>query len=195
MKDDVWYSGNGGLTQLLEWAADAVEDMTRLRRGWHWRGARPASWPEASSAIPERSSDLSWARQEPVRSIRFLIQRGLMMPFTEAMTHLEVEGGEWVEDLDRPAILAANHNSHADTPLLLHALSQRTREKTVVAAAADYWYRRPLLGRVVGLWLNTFPFSRTGGPQAVLSSSHQLLKSGWNLLLYPEGTRSSTWAR
>jgi 1-acyl-sn-glycerol-3-phosphate acyltransferase len=39
--------------------------------------------------------------------------------------------------------------------------------------------------------LNTFPFSRTGGPQSVLSSSHQLLKAGWNLLLYPEGTRST----
>ena len=89
----------------MEWAADAVEDMTRLRRGWHWRGARPASWPEASSAIPDRPSDLSWARQEPVRSIRFLIQRGLMMPFTELMTHPKVEGSEWVEELERPAIL------------------------------------------------------------------------------------------
>ena len=164
--------------------------MTRLRRGWHWRGARPASWPEASSAIPERSSDLSWARQEPVRSIRFLIQRGLMMPFTELMTHPKVEGSEWVEELERPAILVSNHSSHADTPLLLHALSDRTRERTAVAAAADYFYKRPWLGRVVSLWLNTFPFSRSGGAQGVLHSSSELLRSGWNLLVYPEGTRS-----
>jgi len=186
-----WYSGNYGPSQLLNAAASFAEDLRTVGRGFRWDRPRPRGWPEASPAIPDRASNLGWARMEPVRSLRFLVQRGLMMPFTEAMTRLEVEGSEWVEDLDRPAILAANHNSHADTPLLLHALSQRTREKTVVAAAADYWYKRPMLGRVVALFLNTFPFSRTGGPQAVLSSSHQLVKSGWNLLLYPEGTRST----
>ena len=186
-----WYSGKYGASQVLDAAASFAGDMRLMRRGFRWDRPRPRSWPEPSPAIPDRPSNLGWARMEPVRSLRFLVQRGLMMPFTEAMTHPEVEGAEWVEDLDRPAILAANHNSHADTPLLLHALSQRTREKTVVAAAEDYWYRRPLLASVVGLFLNTFPFSRTSGPQAVLSSSHQLLKSGWNLLLYPEGTRST----
>ncbi|MEA2655451.1 MAG: 1-acyl-sn-glycerol-3-phosphate acyltransferase, partial [Chloroflexota bacterium] len=60
----------------------------------------------------------------------------------------------------------------------------------VVAAAADYWFKRPLLGNIVSLFLNTFPFSRTGGAQAQLHSSSQLLKSGWNLVLFPEGSRS-----
>jgi 1-acyl-sn-glycerol-3-phosphate acyltransferase len=143
-----------------------------------------------ASGVPDRASNLSWARQEPVRSIRFLIQRGLMMPFTEVMTHPKVEGSEWVTDLERPALLVSNHVSHADTPLLLHALSDRVRERTAVAAAADYFYKRPWLGRVVSLWLNTFPFARTGGAQEVLHSSSELLRSGWNLLVYPEGTRS-----
>jgi 1-acyl-sn-glycerol-3-phosphate acyltransferase len=189
MRDDVWYSGSA-LTNLMRSAGNALDDVRRLRRGWHWRGPRPASWPEPESAVPDRASNLSWARQEPVRSIRFLIQRGLMMPFTEAMTHPRVHDSEWVEDLERPAILASNHVSHADTPLLLHALSDRTRERTAVAAAADYFYKRPWLGRIVSLWLNTFPFARTGGAQAVLHSSSELLRSGWNLLVYPEGTRS-----
>src|SRR5919197_320000 len=189
MKDDVWYSGSG-ITKVVRGVGDALDDVGRLRRGWNWRGPRPASWPEAESAVPDRPSNLSWARQEPVRSIRFLIQRFLMMPFTEAMTHPRIYGSEWVEDLERPAILASNHVSHADTPLLLHALSDRTRERTAVAAAADYFYKRPWLGRVVSLWLNTFPFARTGGAQAVLHSSSELLRSGWNLLVYPEGTRS-----
>lgn len=131
---------------------------------------------------------------EPVRTLRFLIQRGLMMPFTELMAHPEVEGAEFVRDLERPHIIAANHVSHADTPLLLHAMSQRVREQTVVAAAADYFYDRPWLGRALSLWLNTFPFSRSGGASAVLHSSSQLLKSGWNLLIYAEGTRSTTGA-
>jgi 1-acyl-sn-glycerol-3-phosphate acyltransferase len=140
--------------------------------------------------VPTPASDLSWARQEPVRSIRYLIQRGLLLPFTEAMAHPKVEGREWVRELKRPVIFAANHSSHADTSLILHALTDRARDRTVVAAAADYWFKRPMLGNIVSLFLNTFPFSRTGGAQAQLHSSSQLLKSGWNLVLFPEGSRS-----
>jgi len=167
-----------------------LRDLRLIRQGFHWEGPRPAGWPERSAAVPVRASHIGWARAEPVRSLRWLVQNGLSLPFTRAMADPHVVGEEWVRELERPAILAANHVSHADTPPLLYALPGRTRERTVVAAAADYWYRRPWLGRLVSLWLNTFPFSRTGGPQAVLNSSSQLLKSGWNLLVYPEGTRS-----
>jgi 1-acyl-sn-glycerol-3-phosphate acyltransferase len=125
-----------------------------------------------------------------VRAIPSLIQRGLLLPFTEPMAHPKVEGREWVRELERPVIFAANHSSHADTSLILHALTDRARDRTVVAAAADYWFKRPLLGNVVSLFLNTFPFSRTGGAQAQLHSSSTLLKSGWNLVLFPEGSRS-----
>jgi 1-acyl-sn-glycerol-3-phosphate acyltransferase len=125
-----------------------------------------------------------------VRSARLLIQRGLMQPLNQVMTQPEVEGREWVSDLAQAVIFASNHASHADTQLLLGALPDRVREQTVVAAAEDYFYRRRYLGRVLSLYLNTFPFSRTGGAQAVLHASSQLLRSGWNLLIYPEGTRS-----
>ena len=185
-----WYSGEGGITRLAGAVGGAVRDVRRVRRGWHWDTPRPRSWPDQGAVVPTPASDLGWARQEPVRTIRFLIQRGLLLPFTEAMAHPKVEGGEWVRELERPVIFAANHSSHADTSLILHALGDRARERTVVAAAADYWFKRPLLGNIVSLFLNTFPFSRTGGAQAQLHSSSQLLKSGWNLVLFPEGSRS-----
>jgi len=140
--------------------------------------------------VPDRPTDLGWARTEPFRSIRYALQKGMLIPFTEVMAHPTVEGEEWVQELDRPVILASNHTSHADTPLLLYALGDRVRDRTVVAAAADYWFKRPMLGNIVSLFLNTFPFSRTGGAQAQLHSSSQLLKSGWNLVLFPEGSRS-----
>ena len=125
-----------------------------------------------------------------MRSIRYLIQRVLLLPFTEAMVHPKIEGREWVRELERPVIFAANHSSHADTSLILHSLTDTARDRTVVAAAADYWFKHPILGNIVSLFLNTFPFSRTGGAQAQLHSSSQLLKSGWNLVLFPEGSRS-----
>jgi 1-acyl-sn-glycerol-3-phosphate acyltransferase len=167
-----------------------LRDIRTVRRGWRWGGVRPASWPEAVPGVPEPASNLDWARHEPIRGLRWLVQRGLSVPFTRAVTGLHVEGDGWLREQDRPALLVSNHVSHADTPILLAALPDRARERTVVGAAADYWYARPWLGRLVSLWLNTFPFSRTGGAQAVLHSSSQLLRSGWNLLIYPEGSRS-----
>jgi 1-acyl-sn-glycerol-3-phosphate acyltransferase len=185
-----WYSGEGGVVRLAETVRGVVEDVSRVRRAWHWDTPRPHTWPERGAVVPSRPSDLGWARQEPVRSLRYLIQHGLLLPFTEVMAHPKVEGREWVRELERPVIFAANHSSHADTSLILHALTDRARDRTVVAAAADYWFKRPMLGNLVSLFLNTFPFSRTGGAQAQLHSSSQLLKSGWNLVLFPEGSRS-----
>jgi 1-acyl-sn-glycerol-3-phosphate acyltransferase len=164
--------------------------VTRVRRGWHWNTPRPHTWPAQGAVVPAPATDLGWARVEPVRSIRYLIQRALLLPFTEVMVHPKVEGREWVRELKRPVIFAANHSSHADTSLILHSLTDVARDRTVVAAAADYWFKHPILGNVVSLFLNTFPFSRTGGAQAQLHSSSQLLKSGWNLVLFPEGSRS-----
>ena len=184
-----WYS-EPPLTRLAAMAGAALGDVLRVRKAWHWDTPRPHTWPERGVVVPAPPSDLGWARVEPVRSIRYLIQRALLLPFTEAMVHPKVEGREWVRELERPVIFAANHSSHADTSLILHALTDSARDRTVVAAAADYWFKRPLLGNVVSLFLNTFPFSRTGGAQAQLHSSSQLLKSGWNLVLFPEGSRS-----
>jgi len=184
-----WYS-EGPLTRLIDVAGGAARDVMRVRRAWHWNTPRPHTWPEQGAVVPAPATDLGWARVEPVRSIRYLIQRGLLLPFTEAMVHPNVEGREWVRELERPVIFAANHSSHADTSLILHSLTDTARDRTVVAAAADYWFKHPILGNIVSLFLNTFPFSRTGGAQAQLHSSSQLLKSGWNLVLFPEGSRS-----
>lgn len=185
-----WYSGEGGAVGLAGKVRGAIADVSRVRRAWHWDSPRPHTWPERGAVVPAPASDLGWARQEPVRSLRYLIQHALLLPFTEVMAHPKVEGREWVRELERPVIFAANHSSHADTSLILHALTDRARDRTVVAAAADYWFKRPMLGNLVSLFLNTFPFSRTGGAQAQLHSSSVLLKSGWNLVLFPEGSRS-----
>src|SRR5260370_11326440 len=171
--------------QVVRATGDVVGDVQRVRKGWRWDTPRPRTWPEEGAVVPTPASDLGWARQEPVRTIRWLIQHGLLPPCTEAMAHPKVEGREWVTELERPVIFAANHSSHADTSLVLHALSDRARDRTVVAAAADYWYKRPLLGNVVGLFLNTFPFSPTGGAKQQLHSGSRPLNARCNLSLFP----------
>ncbi|MBO0702446.1 MAG: 1-acyl-sn-glycerol-3-phosphate acyltransferase [Candidatus Dormibacteraeota bacterium] len=169
-----------------------LRDLRMVSDGWHWRSRRPGTWAPREEVAPPASTDLSWARSEPVRSIRRGIQHGLALPFTRAMAHPRVSGREWLQHLDRPALIASNHVSHADLQLLLYALPDEVRDRTVVGAAADYWYKRPWRGRIVSLWLNTFPFTRTGGAQGVLHNATMLVKSGWHLVLFPEGTRSVT---
>src|SRR3977135_2270089 len=106
-----WYAGDRGPVQLVSTVRGIADDVQRVRRGWHWDTPRPRSWPEQGAVVPARASDLGWARPEPVRTIRFLIQRGLLIPFTEAMSHPKVEGREWGCELERTVILQAHHST------------------------------------------------------------------------------------
>jgi 1-acyl-sn-glycerol-3-phosphate acyltransferase len=59
-----------------------------------------------------------------------------------------------------------------------------------VAAAADYFFSRPLLGGAAALLVNAFPFARTGSIRPSLAACARLADAGWSILLYPEGTRT-----
>ena len=101
-------------------------------------------------------------------------------------------GKEKLEGVKGPVILVANHASHMDTPVILSALPRKLRKRTVVAAAADYFYKNRVVASLVSLIFNTVPIERHGGGGMSKNGSHldKLLDQGWSLLLYPEGTRS-----
>ncbi len=107
-------------------------------------------------------------------------------------TRTRVTGREHFRTLKHPVVLVANHSSHLDTPMILRALPRRFRQRTAVAAAADYFYRSRLRAAFVALVFNTVPIARGGGGLGKGANGHidQLLSQRWNLLLYPEGTRS-----
>jgi 1-acyl-sn-glycerol-3-phosphate acyltransferase len=84
----------------------------------------------------------------------------------------------------------ANHGSHLDTPALLAALPRSVRHRTAVAAAADYFYRSRLLGAACSLGVGTFAFPRQG--RVGTQRAAELLADGWNVLLFPQGTRGSS---
>ena len=65
-----WYSGERGLTRLSGAIGGILDDVQRVRRAWHWDSPRPHTWPERGAVVPAPASDLGWARQEPVRTIR-----------------------------------------------------------------------------------------------------------------------------
>jgi 1-acyl-sn-glycerol-3-phosphate acyltransferase len=88
-------------------------------------------------------------------------------------------------------VLAPNHESDIDTPLLLLALPRAWRVRTVVGAASDRFYRHRRYAVMAGLWINTFPFDRGGGERRGLASAAAHLREGRNVLLFPQGTRGA----
>ncbi|MHC4949283.1 MAG: lysophospholipid acyltransferase family protein [Planctomycetota bacterium] len=113
------------------------------------------------------------------------------------------DGSVALESLEPPVIFAANHLSHADTAAILGTLPPAVRRRTAVAAALDVFgpvargphsWRRECLQLVVAAGFHAFAFDRHGPPLRSVRLSTQLLRNGWNLLLYPEGTRSRSGA-
>jgi 1-acyl-sn-glycerol-3-phosphate acyltransferase len=104
-------------------------------------------------------------------------------------TEPTVEGLDHLDSLRPPVMLVANHSSHMDTPLILCSLPKAWRERTAVAAAADYFFDVWWRAATTALVFNTFPIERTGGKRAT-ATARELVTDGWNLLVYPEGTRS-----
>jgi 1-acyl-sn-glycerol-3-phosphate acyltransferase len=141
--------------------------------------------------------DMPWARCAPARMARESILQGFFAPVMAWYVRRRVEGREVFDDLKHPVVFVANHSSHMDTPAILRALPRPWRQRTAVAAAADYFYKKRWVAAAVSLVFNTVPIERKGGGMEKGSADHlhRLMRQRWNLLLYPEGTRSRNGSR
>jgi len=142
-------------------------------------------------------------RSRTVRFVRPVILGGIGVLGTVRGFRWQHEGGETLAESEPPVIFAANHNSHADTAAILGTLPRRIRRRTCVAAALDVFgptavgekrtlkvMQRECLEIIVAAGFHAFAFDRHGPPLPSLRTAVTLLRRGWSLLLYPEGTRS-----
>jgi 1-acyl-sn-glycerol-3-phosphate acyltransferase len=136
--------------------------------------------------------DMAWARSWLAGVARENFLSFVLRPTMDFYAARRATGREKLAGLKGPVILVANHASHMDTPVILAALPRRLRKRTAVAAAADYFYKNRLVAAAVSLVFNTVPIERRGGGMGKNGGGHldNLLDQGWNLLLYPEGTRT-----
>lgn len=122
--------------------------------------------------------------------IRFVFLALFARPLARFMTGADVIGGEHLPKTG-PAIIAANHNSHVDTLLLLTMFPVRLLPLLRPAAAADYFLRGPLISWFSRVVVGIVPVERTraGGGGDVLAPMREALAAGDIVILFPEGTR------
>jgi 1-acyl-sn-glycerol-3-phosphate acyltransferase len=172
------------------WVRDGVDDARRIARGWRW-GRRPLVPRSAEEFVPARQPTVfrtDWSRTAPARVLREVAQKGALEPVFRSQVRTRVEGLDVLADLPGPVIFVANHSSHLDTPLILLSLPDEWRRRTAVAAAADYFF--DTWWRAVGsaIVFSALPIERRGG--ALATTPGEVLADGWNLVIYPEGTRT-----
>ena len=134
--------------------------------------------------------DTAWARRYPARLARALVLDGVTRPFISALASPHVDGLDRIESLAAPAVFAANHSSHVDTPLVLTSLPERFRHRTAVAAAADHFFDKRWKGGLWALSINAIPIERARVSPQSTKTATALLRAGWSLVIFPEGGRS-----
>lgn len=122
-----------------------------------------------------------------LRSLFILL---VFRPLARLLTGADVVGREHLPRRG-PAIIAANHNSHVDTFLLLTLFDATTLRRVRPVAAADYFLANPLIAwfsrRIIGI----IPVHRGGAGEGadVLAPMREALRAGDILVIFPEGTR------
>lgn len=170
--------------------ASLWQDLKQMARGWRWT-RRPLVPTSAEPHRPPREVryfPTDWARTRPMVALRETLQRFALKPLVWSEVRPRVHGLDRLDGLGGPVILAGNHASHLDAPLILCSLPEAWRRRTATAAASDYFFDEWWRATGTTLVFNTFPVDRGRG--RLTDTPGELLDDGWNLLIFPEGTRS-----
>jgi 1-acyl-sn-glycerol-3-phosphate acyltransferase len=110
--------------------------------------------------------------------------------FSRIYFRLEIRGRENLPK-DKSFVIASNHVSLLDFPLLFSCLPVTKIQDVIAPAAQDYFYSSFLRRNLVQLAFNTFAFERFGNFVKGLKICGELIKKGKTIILFPEGTRAT----
>jgi 1-acyl-sn-glycerol-3-phosphate acyltransferase len=171
--------------------ASLLGEARTVARGWRW-GRRPLVPRSAEPWAPRpepREFPTGWARTQAGRAARDLVQRFVLRPLVWSQTEPRVYGLEHLDGIRGPVVFVSNHSSHLDGPLILCSLPTRWRRRTSVGAAADYFFDVWWRAAGTAIAFNAFPVERSGG-RKLSETPWRLLREGWSIVVFPEGTRS-----
>ncbi|MEZ4401914.1 MAG: AMP-binding protein [Kofleriaceae bacterium] len=122
-----------------------------------------------------------------VRAGRALLRTGMRNLYTRYLD-TKVTGRAYVPPFGG-YIIAANHASHLDMGLCKHALGEHG-DAVVALAAKDYFFDEPVRKAYFENFTNLVPMERFGSLRDSLRLASDVLRQGYVLLIFPEGTRS-----
>jgi long-chain acyl-CoA synthetase len=162
-----------------------------------------AAVTETAGALEVPAWSLSW----PARAVRRVLLFAVVLPLTRFFARITVRGTEHLRDLVGPVVLASNHQSHMDTPVILAALPPELRRRVAPAMAKEFFraHFRPAehsfrerskastLYFLAALAFNAFPLpQREAGARDTLRYIGRLTSDGFSILIFPEGARAET---
>ncbi len=200
---------------------DGVETLGQLRKlvageaeEHEFPSATPIEAPvepseaRATTSQPFTAGQLiypTWQWSRPVRWIRNAFIEAVMRPLVWLLGAPRVERAANLP-FTEPVLIVANHVSTYDGPLIQYALPGPIRRAIAAAMSAEmledfrHW-RNPekkgfsLWGKPTYLFLtalfNVFPLPRRRDFQASFVHAGRALDRGYNVLVFPEGTRSA----
>lgn len=177
------FASGGRLLERLAGSPGVRAPRPRAR----WRTVRVGPDPWGATTV----QDEAWLRRPAPSRVREALQQGLLFPAVRVAARPRIVGADDLQHAPQPAVLAPNHASDLDTPLVLLALPRAWRTRTVVGAVSNRFYRDRRTAVLTSLWINTFPFDRGGGERRGLADAAEMLRAGHNVLLYPQSTRTA----
>ncbi|HEY0094940.1 MAG TPA: AMP-binding protein, partial [Archangium sp.] len=176
----------------------AVNDLTHvqtvddLRKLVVASGRRPSVETRAKeiSQEVEKSEETEIPVPEPLMTVgRQLVRLGQQAIFG-GLFDVKVTGKPFIP-MNRNFLVIANHTSHLDMGLVKVVLGEQG-ERLTTLAARDYFFDTALKRAYFENFTDLIPMDRHGSLRESLRMAGNALRQGFNLLIFPEGTRSPT---
>ena len=172
---------------------NTVNELKAMKEGFRWgrRPLVPRSAEEHTELKLDRVFPSDWARTDAGVAARQVILKAGMGPIVRNELTLRVFGRDNLAGVEPPLIFFSNHSSHLDATLIMCTLPDSWQAKTAVGAARDYffdvWWRQAFTALVYA----GFPIDRAKGGQGATDKARELVRDGWSIVVFPEGTRSA----
>ncbi|MDX2087375.1 MAG: AMP-binding protein [Kofleriaceae bacterium] len=174
--------------QGLETVADVEKLVARLGAKQEQQARAPKKVAKDKADDAKDADDIDVP--SPLVSIGRRALRGGMRALYERVLETNIYGAGQVPPFGG-YIVAANHASHLDTGLVKYALGEQG-EALVALAAKDYFFEDPVRKMYFENFTNLVPMERHGSLRESLRLAGEVIRDGYILLIFPEGTRSDT---
>ncbi len=164
----------------------AEADKSAEKKSVEEKSTGEKSTGEKSSSTKIIAAPLDAARFDAKRvAVQMMVGNQFVQPYHFIMTRLKVYGRENIPK-EGSLIVVANHISTLDPPLFAYV----TQRPMIYMAKSELWNNK-YMGRLLD-WLGALPINREKPQLSTVKFIRQIMKTGWSLGMFIEGTRCKT---